>query len=37
VLLKNASKWAFKIMEESGKKINEAEENLYFRDKDERK
>ena len=35
-LLKNASKWVFKQMEEAGKIINEAEEKLYFKDKDER-
>jgi hypothetical protein len=34
-LLKNASKWAFKKMEDSGKRMNEAEERLYFGDKNE--
>ena len=36
-LLKNASKWVFKQIEEAGKRINEAEEKLYFKDKNERK
>ena len=35
-LLKNASNWVFKKMEEAGKSINEAEERLYFKDKNER-
>ena len=36
-LLKNASKWVFKKMEEAGKAINEAEEKLYLKDSHERK
>jgi hypothetical protein len=35
-LLKNASKWVFKQMEDAGRRINQAEERLYFKDKDER-
>ena len=34
-LLKNASKWVFKNIEEAGSKINKAEERLYFGDKNE--
>jgi hypothetical protein len=34
-LLKNASKWVFKQIEEGGRRINEAEERLYFGDKDD--
>ncbi len=34
-LLKNASKWVFKQIEYSGRKMNEAEERLYFGDKDD--
>lgn len=37
MLLKNASKWVFKQMEDSGRLMNEAEERLYLKDKDERK
>ena len=36
-LLKNASKWVFKIIEESGKAIADAEERLYTRETDEGK
>jgi hypothetical protein len=36
-LLKNASKWVFNYIEESGRRMNEAEERLLFRDRDERK
>jgi hypothetical protein len=36
-LLKNASKWVFKYLEESGRLMNEAEERIMFGDKDERK
>jgi hypothetical protein len=36
-LLKNASKWAFNYLEESGRLMNEAEERLMFGDKDDRK
>jgi hypothetical protein len=36
-LLKNASKWVFKYLEESGRLMNEAEERIMFRNKDERK
>jgi len=36
VLLKNASNWVFKQMEDSGRLMNEAEERLYLKDKDER-
>jgi hypothetical protein len=35
-LLKNASKWVFNYIEESGRRMNEAEERLMFGDKDER-
>ena len=35
-LLKNASKWVFKQMEEAGKLMNEAEEKLFREDKNER-
>jgi hypothetical protein len=35
-LLKNASSWVFKQMEDAGRRINQAEERIYFRDKDER-
>jgi len=34
-LLKNASKWVFKQMENAGKAMNEAEERLFAEDKDE--
>jgi hypothetical protein len=34
-LLKNASKWVFKQIEDGGRRINEAEERLYFGDKDD--
>lgn len=37
VLLKNVSKWVFNQLEEGGRRMNEAEERLYFGDKDERK
>ena len=37
VLLKNAAKWVFNYIEESGRRMNEAEEQLYFRDKDDSK
>lgn len=36
-LLKNASKWVFKQIEEGGRRMNEAEERLMFGDIDERK
>jgi uncharacterized protein YpiB (UPF0302 family) len=36
-LLKNASKWVFNYIEESGRLMNEAEERVMFGDKDERK
>ena len=36
-LLKNASNWVFKQLENAGKTINEAEERLYSKDKNERK
>ena len=36
-LLKNASKWVFKYLEEGGRLMNEAEERLMFGDRDERK
>jgi hypothetical protein len=36
-LLKNASKWVFNYIEESGRLMNEAEERMMFRSKDERK
>ncbi len=36
-LLKNASKWVFNYLEESGRLMNEAEERMMFRSKDERK
>jgi hypothetical protein len=36
-LLKNASKWVFKQLENAGKSMNEAEERLFAEDKDERK
>jgi hypothetical protein len=36
-LLKNASKWVFNYLEESGRLMNEAEERLMFGDKNERK
>jgi hypothetical protein len=36
-LLKNASKWVFNYMEESGRLMNEAEERMMFGDKNERK
>jgi hypothetical protein len=36
-LLKNASKWVFNYLEESGRLINEAEERIIFRNADERK
>ncbi len=36
-LLKNASKWVFNYLEESGRLMNEAEERIMFRDKNERK
>jgi hypothetical protein len=35
-LLKNASKWVFSYLEESGRLMNEAEERLMFGDRDER-
>jgi hypothetical protein len=35
-LLKNASKWVFSYLEEYGRLMNEAEERLMFRDRDER-
>jgi len=34
-LLKNASKWVFKQMENAGKAMNEAEERLFAEDKDD--
>jgi hypothetical protein len=34
-LLKNASKWVFKQIEDGGRRMNEAEERIYFGDKDE--
>lgn len=36
-LLKNASKWVFNYLEESGRLMNEAEERIMFGDRDERK
>ncbi len=36
-LLKNVSKWVFKIIEESGKAIADAEDRMYTREIDERK
>jgi hypothetical protein len=36
-LLKNASKWVFSYIEESGRLMNEAEERLMFGDRHERK
>jgi hypothetical protein len=36
-LLKNASKWVFNYLEESGRLMNEAEERIMFRSNDERK
>lgn len=36
-LLKNASKWVFNYLEESGRLMNEAEERIMFGDKNERK
>lgn len=36
-LLKNASKWVYSYIEESGRLMNEAEERMMFRGKDERK
>lgn len=36
-LLKNASKWAFDYLEESGRLMNEAEERMMFGDRDESK
>lgn len=33
-LLKNVGKWVFKQIEEGGRGMNEAEERLYFGDKD---
>jgi uncharacterized protein YpiB (UPF0302 family) len=36
-LLKNASKWVFNYLEESGRLMNEAEERIMFGDKDESK
>jgi hypothetical protein len=35
-LLKNASKWVFKQIEEGGRRMNEAEERLMFGDKNDR-
>ena len=36
-LLKNASKWVFKYIEESGRLMNEAEQRLMFGDKNDSK
>lgn len=36
-LLKNASKWVFNYIEESGRRMNEAEERLMFGGKNEGK
>jgi phosphosulfolactate synthase (CoM biosynthesis protein A) len=36
-LIKKAFKYSFAFLEESGRKMNEAEERLMFGDKDERK
>lgn len=36
-LLKNASKWVYSYIEESGRLMNEAEERVMFRSNDERK
>ena len=36
-LLKNASKWVFRYVEETGRLMNEAEERLMFGDINERK
>ena len=33
-LLKNASKWVFNYIEDSGRKMNESEERLFFWDRD---
>ena len=35
VLLKSAAKWVFKQIENGGKAMNEAEERLFSKDKDE--
>ena len=35
--LKNVGKWVFKQLEEGGRRMNETEERLMFRNKDERK
>jgi hypothetical protein len=35
-LLKNASKWVFKQIEEGGRRINEADERMIFGDKNDR-
>lgn len=37
VLLKSVSKWVFNFVEKAGTAINEADERMYFRNKDERK
>lgn len=34
-LLKNASKWVFKKIEESGRAMNEAEIRIMFEDRDD--
>ena len=36
-LLKNASKWVFSYLEESGRLMNEAEERMMFGDRHVRK
>jgi hypothetical protein len=36
-LLKNASKWVFNYIEESGRLMNEAEERIMFSHKNESK
>lgn len=36
-LLKSVSKWVFSFIEKAGTAINEADERMYFGDKDERK
>lgn len=34
-LLKNASKWVFKQIEDAGDRMNKAEERFFFGDKNE--
>ena len=35
LLLKNASKWVFKYLEKSGNAISDAEERMWFGEKNE--